>query len=427
MAWLGGWRERWNFLTSRYLVVSSLPLFIAQAITLVMGLARNVLLTNFLLKEEYGALNYLMNWLSVIAFLALPGWDSAIAQYAAKGHSQVIGKGLRQRLLLGLAPIVALIIFSWAVRYTDSSEATPSLWLITALFFPTTQVLSLVGNLLGAFKQFRTLAGYSIGQSAAFLLAAALGLWLWPGHPLTGIVLLQWLFLSVVNIGYWFKVTRPAGEDLPLSLEQERQFRRFGTHLSALALIGQIQARIGPLLLGSFVSLSTLADYAIGDLFLEQMRALWNIYYSISYPRLITLTARERWKQVRRETLLATPAFITLTIAGGVALSVIIPWLFSAKYTSSLLYTWILLLAFVCSVPGGFFEMYFRVEEAELALYQIRVTSAVVGVLLPVGLLIWLGPLGVPIGRAVSNLVYSLVGLVLFRQRLLVALKSEER
>ncbi len=47
------------------------------------------------------------------------------------------------------------------------------------------------------------------------------------------------------------------------------------------------------------------------------MKALWTIYHGISYPRLITLNARDRWKQVRRETWLATPAFAVLAGVGG--------------------------------------------------------------------------------------------------------------
>ena len=77
---------------------------------------------------------------------------------------------------------------------------------------------------------------------------------------------------------------------------------------------------------------------------------------------------------------------------------------------------WLLLLAFICSVPGGFFEMYFRAEQAERALYQIRLVSAVFGVLLPPLLLGLWGPLGVPAGRAGANLVYTVAGFTLYRR-----------
>ena len=114
--------------------------------------------------------------------------------------------------------------------------------------------------------------------------------------------------------------------------------------------------------------------------------------------------------------MMAVPAFALLTGIVGIALSVVVPLFFSAKYASSLGYIWILLLAFLCSVPGGFFEMYFRMEEAEKALYRIRLIPAVVGVVLsPLFLVLW-GPLGVPAGRAGANLVYSAVGYALYRQ-----------
>ncbi len=415
--WLATVRDRWRFLITRYLVVASVPLLVAQLITVVLGLTRNVLLANFLSKEDYGALNYLLNWLPVIALLGLPGLNVAIAQYVAKGHWEAIRAGMRRLLLLALLPMLTLVAFGWIGIHTKQGEVMPSLWFLTALFFPTAQILGLVSGILGALKRFRQMAWYNVGRSAAFLLAAGIGLWLWSGQTTTGIVLFEWLLLSVLNVYFWAWLRPPEGELLPLSASQRSQLYRFGTHMTTLSAIGLAHNRVGALLLGGFVSFSSLADYSIGDLFLEQMRALWNIYCAVSYPRLITLPPRERWRQVGRETRLATPAFAILTIGVGAGLSFIVPWLFSAKYASSLAYVWILLLAFVLSIPGGFFELYFRLEEAERALYLIRLTSAVVGVLLPPLLLVLWGPLGVPAGRAGANVVYSLVGLTLYRRQ----------
>ena len=381
---------------------------------MILGLARNALLTNFLAKENYGALNYLISWLPIVTLLSLPGLNIATAQYIARGHLETIRLGLRRRLLFVLLPIVTLVAFGWIGIQTRQNGVMPSLWFMTALFFPTAQVPVLIGNILGALKRFRHLAGYYVGQSAAFLLATAIGLWLWPGEATTGIVLFQWLLLSLLNAWFGIKLYHLRSHSIPLSPTQRGEFYRFGTHMTVLSAIGQARARIGALLLGSLVSLSSLADYAVGDLFFGQMKMLWTIYYGVSYPRLITLDTHERWKQVRREAQLATPAFAVLTGAVGIGLSFVIPWLFSDKYVSSLAYVWILLLAFVCSIPGGFFEMYFRVGESEKALYWIRLTSAVVGVLLPPSLLLLWGPLGIPLGRAGANLVYSLVGFILY-------------
>lgn len=416
-SWFAGLRDGWRFLSTRYLVTSSVPLLVAQLITMVLGLTRNALLANLLSKEDYGALNYLLNWLPIVALLGLTGLNVAIAQYVAKGHWEAIRSGIRRLLLFAPLPMLTLVAFGWIGIQTGQSDVMLSLWFLTALFFPTAQILGLVGGILGALKRFRQLAGYYIGRSAVFLLAAAIGLWLWPGQPISGIVLFQWLLLSLLNIWFWTWLRRPESECIPLSSPQRSQFYRFGTHMTALNAIGQARNRIGALLLGGLVSLSSLADYAIGDLFFEQMRALWSIYYGVSYPRLITLNAHDRWRQVGREARLATPAFAALAGVMGIGLSLVIPWLFSAKYASSLAYTWILLLAFACSIPGGFFEMYFRLEEAERALYWIRLTSAVVGVLLPPLLLVLWGPLGVPAGRAGANLVYSLAGLTLYRRQ----------
>ena len=70
--------------------------------------------------------------------------------------------------------------------------------------------------------------------------------------------------------------------------------------------------------------------------------------------------------------------------------------------------------------------MYFRVEENQRSLYIIRVVSAVVGVVLPPLLLVIWGPLGVPVGRAGANTIYSVAGFALYRQHRTHAYATEE-
>ena len=409
--------DGWTYLTTRYLVVSSLPLLVAHAITAVLGLTRNALLTNCLTKDDFGVLNYVMSWLAVVAVLGMPGLNLAVAQYVARGHWEAVRLGLRRRLVLSVLPMVTLAAIGWIGSKAGRTDIAPSVWLLTALFFPSAQVLTAIGSVLGALRRFRKIAILYVGQSAAFLLAVGMGLSLWRGPATEGIVLFQWLLVSVVNGWFWAHLRRPEVDPVPLSPAQRKQFYRFGAHLTAMDAITQARDRISALLLGGLVSLSALADYSIGNLFFEQMKSLWGIYYGVSYPRLLTLDAQDRWRQVRREALLACPAFAALAGLVGIGLAAVVPWLFSAKYGSSLGHVWILLLAFVCSVPGGFFEMYFRVEEAEKALYQIRLAAAVFGILLPPLLLALWGPLGVAAGRTGANVVYSIVGFVLYRRQ----------
>ena len=409
-------RRGWHFLLSRYLVTSSIPLLIANVITLLLGLTRNILLTNLLDKSGYGAINYIAIWLPLFALLGMSGFDIAIGQYVAKGHWQAVGKGLRRRLAYSLIPVIVLLGFAFLGAHLGQELVPSRLWLVTALFFPTAQVLSAVGYVLNGAKRFRALAVYYVGQSSAFIVAAAIGLWIWPDDALTGIILWQWLLLSVLNVVFWLSLNRSPGESRPLAESEWTQFFRFGRHMTGISAIGVVQGRVGGLLIGTLVSLVALADYAIGDLFFRQLKRLWTIYYGVSYPRILGLSSEDRWRQVWREMRLATPAFVLISLATAAVLTLIVPWLFSAKYISSLPYVWVLIGAFVVTVPGGFAEMYFRLEEREWALYRIRVVAAVAGVALPVVFLIIWGPLGAAAGRLVANLLFSVFGCVLFRK-----------
>ncbi len=384
---------------------------------MILGLSRNALLANALTKENFGALNYLLSWLPIVSLLGLPGFNTAIAQYVAKGHWEAINLGLRRRLLFAPLPMAALLAFGILGLQRTHSGLVPSLWILTALFFPTAQVLSLISSILDALKRFGHQAVYQVGKSAVFLLATGIGLWAWQGQAVVGVVLFQWALLCLLNALFWARLRRPEVGMIGLSPEQRMQFFRFGKHMTILIAINQARVRIDALLLGTFVSLSSLADFVIGDLFFQQMNMLWTIYRSVSYPRLVSMNVGDRWRQVRREVWLATLCFAVLAGGLGISLTFVIPWLFSDKYGSSLTFAWVLLLAFVCSIPGNFFEMYSLAEEDEQTLYRIRLVAALFGILLPLFLLATYGPLGVPIGRVGANVVYSLVGFALYRQR----------
>lgn len=403
-----------QYLLSRYLVASSVPLLVAQGVTALLGLGRNTLLTQSLSKADYGSLSYLMNWLTLIGLVGLSGMDVAIAQYVAKGYWEAIRVGIRLRLLLATGPIAIILAFEFFGTRIGLTPMAPGVWLVSAVFFPSAYVLAVISSILGALKQFRTLAVFSFGESLVFLCAAGLGLWLWPARPIQAIVFFQWLFLSLLHAGFWLRLRRPQTESLSLTTEQRQRFLRFGTHMTALTAMSLVSSRLGAVLLGTITSLESLADYTVAELFFDQLRALMNIYTSVSSPRLIALPSPVRWRQLGRELRLIGPLFLAFCLIIGLLLTLIIPWLFSARYVSSIPYLWALLLAFVCSVPGSACEMYFRIEEAERPLYQMRLASNVSAIVLPPALLLSCGPLGVPLGRAAAYLLYSASGLLLY-------------
>ena len=110
-------------------MVSSLPLLVAHAITAVLGLTRNALLTNCLTKDDFGVLNYVMSWLAVVAVLGMPGLNLAVAQYVARGHWEAVRLGLRRRLVLSVLPMVTLAAIGWIGSKAGRTDIAPSVCL----------------------------------------------------------------------------------------------------------------------------------------------------------------------------------------------------------------------------------------------------------------------------------------------------------
>jgi O-antigen/teichoic acid export membrane protein len=393
-------------------------LIAANLIVTVLGLIRTPAMVWVLPKDEIGMMGVVASWLPFIQLLSMPGMDSACYHYVAKGMPFGFIINFYYRLRWSFLSAFAFIAFA---VYWGWKGDTPMAWmfLITGISYPVTIGMTASAGMLGAQQKFRGLFWYRIWEMLTDFfgfIPLILSAW-WVNKVVTfygANQLATAIFQAGVTI---FILVQLRKNKTPTMLDADRrEMLRYGRHLTAIGSIGVFQARTDALLVGSFSSLDTMADYSIALLVFEQLKRLWGIYVAIRYPILVRLPEGRRFVKMVKEGLLILAASSIMAVMISITGYWLLPIVLPPSYIHSLPYINWLLATFVVSIPGFMSEMYFQTAQNEKRQYALRIVSAIVGVFLPVSLVYSGGAHGVVIGRFLASLVFSLVGIALVFQ-----------
>ena len=192
---------------------------------------------------------------------------------------------------------------------------------------------------------------------------------------------------------------------------------QYGKHLTVINGISVLQNRTDALLVGLLLPLGTMADYSIGLLAYSQVMRLWGIYSMIRYPPLVRMHLERRQRRFILEGLLIFLGFIFTGLFASAAAHLLVPIFLPTSYLSSLIYIDILIASFVIAVPGFVTELYYRSLKDEKRQYILRITAAILGIILPAIFIVFWGGVGGAVGRLLTSLIFSLTGLLLLIQK----------
>lgn len=387
-------------------------LMLANLIVTGLALVRTPLMTWLLPKEQFGMLGVIAAWLPFLQLASLSGLDGATYHYVAKGQPWAFVVTLFYRLRWSLLSSAGFL--AGAALWAWQGQATLAwLFAITGLTYPVTTGMTASAGMLGAQEKFRSLFWYRIGESLtdfAGFIPLALSAW-WVSQVVTFYAANQLATaLMQAGVSFWiaWQLGRLRAPRLPVA--DERSMLQYGKHLTVMNGIGVVQTRTDALVVGSFLPLSTMADYSIALIVYEQFKRLWVIYGSVRYPPLVRLPAGPRFRRMIKEGVLVWTGFALAGLVLALLARLLIPIFLPPSYAGSFLYIDWLLAAFVVGVPGFLAEMYFRTQQDEKRQYAMRSTAAMVGLILPAALVFRWGAAGVVFGRFLASLTLSLAG-----------------
>jgi O-antigen/teichoic acid export membrane protein len=389
---------------------------LANVIAVGLSLLRTPAITWFLPKDQVGMLGVVSAWIPFISLLSLPGLNAASYHYVAKGDSWAFPLNVTNRLRLSLLSSAACLA-SAAYWWFRGNHELALLFVIAGVSFPLTIGLSACSGTLAAQEDFTNLFWYRLaGSMSAFAGFLPLLLSVWWLSQVLAFYSVNQLVTDMLQIGvtWWLLRRIQKSVSTPPRREEQKAMVGYGKHQTAIGSIGILQSRADVLLIGTFLPLSTMADYSIAILAQSQLKQLWIIYQSVRYPALVRRPTHLRRRRLVWEGLLALFGFAMAGIAVAILAYWLVPLIFPASYAGSVAYINWLILAFVISVPGYLVEVYFRTEQEEKPQYLLRSVAALAGVVLPAGLMLRWGIQGVLVGRTIAAVTFSALGVWLF-------------
>jgi O-antigen/teichoic acid export membrane protein len=418
------WRKRWtqiwggmiSWMANQPWIKASSLLLLSYGIVTLLGLVRTPLVVWIIPKEQVGMLGVVSSWMPFLQLVSLSGLDTASYHYTSKGQPWSFAVNLKHRLRWSLWSAAGFL--GVAFYYLAMGEYSLAwLLLIAGFSFPFTTGLSAVSGMLGAQERYKALFWYRILESltdfSGFipLLFSAI----WVSQIVTFYAANQFATL-VMMIGYAVWLLTPLVQDRQNRLSQQEQdeLLRYGKHQTALNGLSVLNNRVDALLVSLFLPFSTMADYSIGLLILEQLKRLWNIYLTIKYPKLVRIPLPGRWNQFIREGFYV---FLSFLVAGGIiamAAFWLIPILLPAAYSGSILLVWLMCISFIVNIPAAIAETYFRTQQDQKHQYYLRLSGIITGISFSLLLLPKWGVYGVAGGKILSAAAQSMIGSLLF-------------
>lgn len=370
------------------------------------GLVKILLLTRFLPKEAFGAVTFAWVILALADLLVLPGLNQAVLQFSSKDVPGILRAAIWAKLRW--FPLVLTGGAIWAAYWGFGRQEplTGILIVVGFALFPGTHILTVTGFHLIGRGQFRLQAVLLFGIDLLSLLVALVAVFILPGPS----ALIFFAGDALVRGG-------AMGAATVRSLRQERgqaadpeglaQFRRFTKQMSGISLISSLEERADSMILGTILGPAAFSDFALAFQFRDQFKLVWMAYYKTAYRRYARAQPKEAWALATHDLPRISIGFGVLIGGFLLAAPVLIPFLFSSKYSSSLPLIIAVQTGLWLLLPGALLETVLRAREQIKAQYFLRSAMLLFAATATPALVLWQGIPGAAASRVLHGAVFT--------------------
>lgn len=343
--------------------------YLRQSISMIVGLATSVVFARLASKEVFGQYKFIVTLLAVFSIFSMPGLSTAVLQSVARGYEGSYKKAVRTRFLWSLLGIPALLIVG-AYYYQYNNQIIGICLMMSSAFFPLLNALNMWDNFLQGKKRFDMTAKYGSIQ-ATINAAAMIAILFVNANNLILIFAAYLVSNSLLTCLLFLKSLRYIENNM-----EDNECTGYGYFVTTANIVGTVAKNIDRILIGSLLGAPELAVYAIAIVIPMNITNLLKLSWSPFTPRFCQEeikmgTVLERGKRV------ILP--LALMIFGGALLywlfiDDIILLLFEQKYIDSIIYSKVLLLMILLSIPNiflGKFSMAKKNKKAIMGGYHI--------------------------------------------------------
>jgi len=336
-----------------YFIKSEFWVYFRQAIGLITGLAVAVVFARLASKEVFGQYNFLFALLAVFSLLSIPGLNTAVLQSVARGYDGSYTKAVKTSFLWSLLGIPALLGVG-AYYYYYSSQIIGICLMISSIFFPLINAPNTWDSFLQGKKRFDITAKY--GSIQATINSAAM---------------ITILFVNPENLVLIFAMALVSNTFLTCLLflkslryiansARDNKCIRYGYFLTSASIVLTFANNVDKILIGSLLGAPELAVYAIAIAIPTRIKDFLKLSWSPFTPKFCQdeTTIESVLEKMKRFILPLALTTLFFSLLYLLFIDDIILLLFGEKYIDSIIYSKVLLLMILVSVPNVFLGIF---------------------------------------------------------------------
>jgi len=367
-----------------------------------------LLLSNFLLPEDFGTFKYVLSVALIINVLTLNGMNTAITQSVARGFEGSFLKALTVQLRWGvIALLVSIIVGLW--HWQQGRPDLAFFIVLAGLVYPVTTSANTYKAVFLGRQSFRMFAFLSTVNTAFTLVAVILVAIV--SQSVGGIIVIYLLSSCVINLLLLYITLRFA----KLNAKEDKQLISYGRHLSLIAGIASISYNIDSIIIYNYFGATTLALYVLILAIPEQIRNFLRVVPAIALTKFSRLAKSKLIRAADYSILVYSLFLVFITLLYlGFAPS-FFRWLFP-KYLGALDYLNIsafLIFGALSDLPESVLSSVKAVKQ----IYIAGISKPVLQILLILSLGIGFGVTGMIVARLISFTFGFAYQYVLLRQK----------
>lgn len=398
--------ERLTKTDLRYLVSSGSWIVLGQGVSTATSFIIAVAFANLLPVATYGAYKYLLSIASFFAIFTLPGMVTAVTRAAAQGKGSTMHSALRLRILSSLIGSSAAVISGGYYLIQGNFELGVGL-LVIALTLPFFDTFTIYNAYLSGRQMFRSLTLLHVLAQIVSMLCVLAALFY--TDRITIILAAYFVPLAAIRLGIYLTIARSVPQGTP-----DADTLRYGSHLSAMGILGIASQTVDKWLLWHFLGPIELAMYAFAIGIPEQLKGPMKGVGDLALPKFSERSHSDMQRSLKvlwYRTALYGVALLVIALS-YIALAPTIFSFFFPQYVSSVLYSQIFALSLISGitvVPQAALAAHRKTAEQ----YAINSVQPVLQIILFLVLIPAYGVLGAVTALLLTRVLVTIFTLVL--------------
>lgn len=305
----------------------------ANFVIAVLGAVGGILAARLLGPEGRGELAAAVVWAAVLGVVVSFGLPQALTYYAAR-EPAAAGSIFYAALGMLIGQSVLVIIGGWTIVTVTLTTAQPAavasvrLYLLT---IPASTLITYLSTISQGLRRFQLFSSLRIAASATYiggLIIAGVAGWSEAYQIIPVLVILQWL-VSGMGLVVFVRRVRPQGY---FETWRARQLLKYGLKTYWGSLSWMANARLDQFIMSAFVSLSELGEYAVAVSYATVLFPLSGAFAMVLFQRVAASEHIQAIPKIKRALRLNLFVSMGGAVVLGLAVPVLLPWLFGAEY-----------------------------------------------------------------------------------------------